>query len=368
VPELRNRDELWERLLSLAQKGWGQTHPNPMVGALIVEDGEVVAEGYHQRAGGGHAETVALNALGRKPQKNAVLFVSLEPCSTHGRTPPCTGAIDQSGIKHVLVGCSDPNPEHSGRGLKILEKAGIEVTLAPKNFQVRFTRLNFIFNHQIMTGEPLIALKIAATANGMVAERAGYPSRVTEAEARADMMNWRRLFPAICVGSGTVLADNPSLTARKGRETWCPIRLVLDSTLSTLAPEVTPRKLYSDQFADHTIIVTASGLKNSLQVQRAEKLGVQLVEGELDTEGQLLPQSLRTVLKKLELNSVYCEGGPTLARSLLEAGEIDYLFRYRSPKAFDQPDALAAPELDQYPINEPIEQILATDRLNHGFL
>ena len=368
MPELGNRDKLWGRLLSLAQKGWGQTHPNPMVGALIVEDGEVVAEGYHQRAGGGHAETVALNALGRKPQKNAVLIVSLEPCSTYGRTPPCTGAIVQSGIKHVLVGCSDPNPEHSGRGLKILEKAGIEVKLAPENFQVLFSRLNFIFNHQIITGEPLIALKIAATANGMVAERAGYPSRVTEAEARADMMNWRRLFPAICVGSGTVLADNPSLTARKGREIWCPIRLVLDSTLSTLAPEVAPRKLYSDQFADHTIIVTASGLQNRLQVQRAEKLGVQLVEGELGTEGQLLPQSLRSVLKKLELNSVYCEGGPTLARSLLEAGEIDYLFRYRSPRVFDQPDALAAPELDQYPLNEPIEQILATDQLTHGFL
>ena len=96
MPELGNHDELWERLLSLPQKGWGQTHRNPMVGALIMEDGEVVAEGYHQRAGGGHAETVALNTLGRKPQKNAVLFVSLEPCSTHGRTPPCTGAIVQS--------------------------------------------------------------------------------------------------------------------------------------------------------------------------------------------------------------------------------------------------------------------------------
>ena len=339
-----------------------------MVGALIVENGEVVAEGYHQRAGGGHAETVALNALGRKPQENAVLFVSLEPCSTHGRTPPCTGAIVQSGIKRVLVGCSDPNPEHSGRGLKILENAGIEVTLAPENFQVSFTRLNFIFNHQMITGAPLVALKIAETANGMVAERAGYPSRVTGTEARADMMNWRRLFPAICVGSGTVLADNPSLTARTGLETWCPIRLVLDSTLVTLSPEVTPRKIYSDQFADHTIIVTASGLKNRLQVQRAEKLGVQLVEGELGKEGKLLPQSLRSVLKKLELNSVYCEGGPTLARSLLKAGEIDYIFRYCSPRIFDQPDALAGPELDQYPLSEPIQQTLAADRLTHGFL
>ncbi len=368
MPDLGNSNDLWTRVLNLARKGWGKTHPNPMVGALIVEDGEVVAEGFHQRAGGGHAETVALKALGRKPQENTVLFVSLEPCSTHGRTPPCTGAIVQSGIKRVLVGCSDPNPEHSGRGLKILEESGIEVTLAPENFQVRFTRMNFIFNHQMITGEPLVALKIAETANGMVAERPGYPSRVTEAEARADMMNWRRLFPAICVGSGTVLADNPSLTSRTGRETWCPIRLVVDSSLVTLATEVPPRKLYADSFADHTIILTSTGLGIPQRVKRAEELGVQLVEVTSGPEGRMNPKSLRSVLKKLELNSVYCEGGPTLARSLLEAGEIDYLFRYRSPRIFDQPDALSAPELDQYTLNEPLQQILAEDRLTHGFL
>lgn len=368
MPELGNCDELWERVLTLARKGWGETHPNPMVGALIVEDGEVVAEGHHQRAGGGHAETVALKALGRAPHERSSLLVSLEPCSTHGRTGPCTDAIIQSGITNVRVGCLDPNPEHSGRGLKILENAGIEVNLAPGNFQARFSRLNFIFNHQISSGEPLIALKIAETTNGMVAERAGYPSRITEAEARMDMMNWRRLFPAICVGSGTVLADNPSLTVRTERETWCPVRLVLDSSLSTLAPEVSPRKLYSDQFADHTIIVTTSGLANQFALQRAEKLGVQLVEEACGSAGQLPQGSLRSVLKKLELNSVYCEGGPTLARSLLETGEIDYLFRYRSPRIFDQPDALAGPELDQYPLNEPIEETFAAERLTHGFL
>lgn len=365
---MKNINKLWERVLTIARKGWGKTHPNPMVGALIVEDDEVVAEGYHKRAGGGHAETEALNALGRKPQKSAVLLVSLEPCSTHGQTPPCTGAILQSGIKRVLVGCLDPNPKHSGRGLKILENAGIEITLAPKDFQARFRRLNLIFNHQMTTSEPLVALKMAETANGMVAERSGYPSFVTEAEARADMMTWRRLFQAICVGSGTVLADDPSLTARTEQETWSPLRLVFDSTLATLASEVTLRKLYSDSFVDHTLILTTTGLQNPKRVKRAKELGIQLVEGASGPNGRMLPESLRSILKKLELNSVYCEGGPTLAKSLLEAGEIDYLFRYRSPRVFDQPDALAAPNLDQYKIKDPVQNFFAGDQLTHGFL
>ena len=361
-------ENFYARIFDLACKGWGKTHPNPMVGAMIVEDNEVVAEGYHECAGSPHAEVVAFSNLGRTPREGASIFVSLEPCSTFGRTPPCTHAIIQSGIKKVLVCCLDPNPEHSGRGLEILKNHGIEVTLAPESVQARFTRLNFIFNHQMKSGTPLVALKIAETSNGMVAEKAGHPSPITEAEARIDMMNWRRLFPAICVGAGTVLADNPSLTARIEGETWCPVRLVVDSRLSTLAPEVSSRKLYSDQFTDHTFILTTTSLTSGQRIQRAEELGVKLVEVAADKNGRMLPTSLRTVLNKLELNSVYCEGGPSLAQSLLVADEIDYLFRYRSPKFFDSPDALAAPDLDQYELREPVQTILGEDRLTHGFL
>ena len=368
VPDFPQIDVLYARLFELALKGWGNTHPNPMVGALIVEGGEVIAEGYHERAGSPHAEVVAFSNLERKLGEGASIFISLEPCSTHGRTPPCTNAIIQSGIKRVIVCCLDPNPEHSGHGLEILKNHGIEVILAPESIQTRFTRLNFIFNHQIKSGNPLIALKIAETSNGMVAERAGYPSRITEVEARVDMMNWRRLFPAICVGSGTVLADNPSLTARIGREIWCPVRLVIDSKLSTLSRDVTLRKLYSDQFTDHTLILTTTSLKNRQRVQRAEELGVQLVEVAADKNGRMLPTSLRAVLNKLKLNSVFCEGGPSLAQSLLEANEINYLFRYRSPKFFDSPNALAAPELDHYKLNDPVQTMLGKDRLTHGFL
>ena len=198
----------------LATKGWGNTHPNPMVGAMIVEDGKIVAEGYHSQAGSPHAEVEAIRALGRAPQDGASMFVSLEPCSTTGRTPPCVEGILNAGIKRIYIGALDPNPAHAGRGIDILRDAGVQVEMADEEFQARATRLNFIFNHNITTGNALVALKLAESANGILAEVSGQPSRITESEARTDMMNWRRLFPSICVGSGTVLADNPTLTVR----------------------------------------------------------------------------------------------------------------------------------------------------------
>ena len=186
-----------------------------MVGALIVEHGMVVAEGWHQQAGGPHAEVVALQDLGRKPEEGAEMYVSLEPCSSTGRTPPCTSAILNAGIKKVVVGAIDPDSRHAGHGLDLLREHGVEVVLAPPELGERAARLNFIFNQYVITGRPLIALKMATSLNGMVAERAGYPSRVTGEAARADVMHWRRLFPAICVGSGTVIADDPSY--------YCPL-------------------------------------------------------------------------------------------------------------------------------------------------
>ena len=193
----------FDRTLELANLGWGNTHPNPMVGAVIVEEGEIAAEGYHQLAGSPHAEVEAIRCLGRIPKKGASIFVSLEPCSTTGRTPPCVHAILEAGIKKVYIGATDPNPYHSGRGIEILRESGVYVEMACEEFQSRATRLNFIFNHNITTGTPLIALKLAESSNGMLAEVSGQPSRITENLARSNMMKWRRLFPAICVGAGT---------------------------------------------------------------------------------------------------------------------------------------------------------------------
>lgn len=360
---------LFERVLELARKGWGYTHPNPMVGALLVEDGEVVAEGFHRATGKAHAEVEALNALGRAPLPGASLVISLEPCSTHGKTPPCTEAILKSGIQTVYVACEDPNPRHAGQGLDILREQGLQVKVGDPDVRARATRLNFIFNHNMQTGRPLIALKLAESANGKLTNEAGSPSRVTESEARSDMMHWRRLFPAICVGSGTVLSDNPSLTARLPDETWCPVRLVVDSTLSTLDATVPERALYTDEYAGQTRIITTShGLAQKDRVARAKELGISLVQAEACPRGKISTLCFPEVLTQLGLNSVYCEGGAEMAQSLYEEGLADYLFRYRSPREFLGPHALASPVPKKLRLRDPLEVRLGPDHLTHGFL
>ena len=149
------------RALELARRAWGDTHPNPMVGALIVEKDSVVAEGWHEKTGGPHAEINALRALGRKPSPEAVLYVTLEPCSTHGRTPPCTTAIIEAGIKQVVIGATDPNPAHAGQACALLRAAGVEVTTGI--LAEECADLNLIFNHWITTGRPLFAAKSGVT-------------------------------------------------------------------------------------------------------------------------------------------------------------------------------------------------------------
>ena len=359
----------FEQTLVLAGKGWGNTHPNPMVGALIVEGGQIVAEGYHQKAGSPHAEVEAIRALDRVPQDGASMFVSLEPCSTTGRTPPCVQGILNAGIKRVYIGAMDPNPAHAGRGIDILRDAGVRVEMANEEFQTRATRLNLIFNHNITSGNALVALKLAESANGMLAEVKGQPSRITEDEARADMMTWRRLFPAICVGSGTVLADNPNLTARLPEETFCPVRLVLDASLSTLEESVFPRNLYTDEYSSQTkVLTTALGIKNESAVKKADELGIALIVVGHDDHGRIELADLSGVLKQFNLNAVYCEGGASVAQSLLGEDLVDFLFRYQSPKLFSGPDALPGPDLDALTLREPITAKLGEDRLTHGFL
>jgi len=367
--DLEINPELIERSLALAEKGWGMTHPNPMVGALIVENGEVVAEGYHAKAGSPHAEINAFSSLGRKPKDGAVLYISLEPCSTTGRTPPCTSAILDSGIQDVVIGCIDSDSRHGGRGIEILREHGVAVHRAPPELEKKAIRLNMIFNHWAKSKSPLIALKMALSANGMVAERAGYPSRVTGEIARADVMCWRRLFPAICVGSGTVIADNPSLTARLPSGDWCPVRLVLDSSLLTFSEEFHPLQIFTDQYPSKTVVITTSrGLANMEAVEKARNLGIRIMECAEEEDGRVSPRDFRKTVTELGLHGVYCEGGPAVARSLLAANEVDYLFHYRSSKEFSFPEALIGPDLQSLSVREPLRVDLGGDHLIHGYL
>jgi diaminohydroxyphosphoribosylaminopyrimidine deaminase/5-amino-6-(5-phosphoribosylamino)uracil reductase len=313
--------------LELAQRAWGQTHPNPMVGAVIVEQGGIVSEGWHHAAGQPHAEIEALRALGRAPAPGATMYVTLEPCSTCGRTGACTTAIIESGIRNVVVGAVDPNPEHAGHGLTLLRAAGVTVTEGVLGQACH--DLNLIFNFWIVQQRPLLAAKMALTLDGKFAAASGHSRWVTGALARADVMRWRRYFPAIAVGANTVLRDDPSLTSRIDETQWCPQRFVFDRCLKTVDQATLPQ-LYTDAHKTRTTVLCGAQVAEELR-ERVLAQGVSVwvlpeVDGHLDW-GAFVARCAEA-----GINGVYIETGPVLATSLLERRLIDYLFVYQAPK------------------------------------
>jgi len=301
-----------------------------MVGAVLVEDGKIVAEGATAPDGGPHAERLALLALGKKPRPGATLYVTLEPCSTHGRTGACTDAIIESGIKTVVVGAIDPNPAHAGRGLEVLRAAGIEVISGVLEAECR--DLNLIFNHWITTGTPLLAVKTATTLDGRIACRTGDSRWITGEVARADVMRWRRLFPAIAVGAGTLMHDNPRLTSRiEGREEWCPVRFVFDGLLRTVTNRSIPA-VYTDEFKDRTIVVTTphGGMG---YVRKLMDMGITVWVLPSTTQ-RIAWADFRRKCAEERISGVYFEGGAQLLSQLLRDAQIDYLFSYRAPMIF----------------------------------
>jgi len=329
--------EFWMRhALDAAVRAWGDTHPNPMVGAVIVEDGVAVAEGYHARAGDAHAEVNAFQSLGRAPREGAVLYVTLEPCSSHGRTPPCTEAIIAAGIRRVVVGANDPNPAHAGRGLEILKTRGITVEAGV--LADACTDLNLIFNHWITTGRPLVAAKLATSLDGCIATRTGESKWITGAAARLDVMRWRRLFPSIAVGAATVASDDPRLTARLGDSEVCPIRFVFDGSLGITSLNPPPR-VVSDAFAARTVLVTLDST-DPADTHELEEKGVRVWrlpgrKGEVDMDAFLDRCSADSI------TGVFVEGGSRTVSALLRDRRIDYLFSYRAPVLFA--DEMAIP-------------------------
>lgn len=323
-----------ERALGLARRAWGQTHPNPMVGALIVEDGEVVAEGWHERDGGPHAERRALAELGRRPRDGATLVVTLEPCSTAGRTGACCEAILAAGLARVVVGALDPNPLHAGRGIELLRKAGVEVATGVRAAECE--ELNLIFNHWITTGRPLIAGKIALTQDGFSRAPAGVDRWITGAAARANVHHWRRLFPAIAVGAGTVRVDNPALT-RRWREADgtqredCGWRFVFDATLATAAgDDAMWPQVYTDRWRERTIVVTSVAADGATRA-RLEAAGVGMWVQE-STRGVAGWDDFARRCAAQRISGVYLEGGAELLADAAGAGVLDYGFEYRGEK------------------------------------
>lgn len=315
--------------IAVARQGWGDTHPNPLVGAVIVEDGVVVAEGFHAKAGQPHAEVNALRALGRKPRPGATLYCTLEPCCTHGRTPPCVEAIVDAGLTKVVVGATDPNPAHAGKGFELLRAGGVEVVTGV--LAADCADLNLVFNHWITTRRPLLAAKSGVTLDGKVATRLGESKWITGEAARADGHLWRRYFPAIAVGAGTVRADNPRLTARIGGSEWCPWRLVFDGLLRTVLDKSMPG-VYTDEFRERTIVVTTphGGLG---YVRKLNALGVKTWV--LNSNSPKVNfTDFRERCAAEGITGVLFEGGAQLLSELLQARELDYLFVYHAPVLF----------------------------------
>jgi diaminohydroxyphosphoribosylaminopyrimidine deaminase / 5-amino-6-(5-phosphoribosylamino)uracil reductase len=353
--------------LTEARKGWGKVYPNPMVGAVIVEDGTIVSRGYHAKAGGPHAEIEALKNLGRKPNDNATMYVTLEPCCTTGKTGPCTEAIKAAGIRKVCIGAIDPDQRHQGRGIDILRSAGVETVTGILKDECE--DLNLIFNHVSTKGSPFLAGKTATTLDGKVATRTGNSQWITGALARSDVMRWRRYFPAIAVGSGTVLADDPSLTSRLEDSVDCGVRFVFDRKLRTRAA-LYDLQVYNDAFKEKTIVLT---LRNAAGLSDFENKGIKIWK--LDGDGLVFWESFKRRCMEASIHGVYFEGGPVLLNDLLAHNQLDYLFAYRAPKFLadsEAPAFISGQVIENmnaaFELNQVRHAIFGNDQLTRGFV
>lgn len=312
------------RAIELAQKGEGYTKPNPLVGAVIVKDNKIIGEGYHQLYGGPHAEVNAFrNAL--EDVKGGKMYVTLEPCSHYGKTPPCALAIVENGIKEVVIGMKDPNPLVAGRGISILEEAGIKVTCGVLEEQVR--ELNEIFIKYITTKLPFVIMKTAMTLDGKIAAYTGDSKWITNELSRQYVHKIRNKVSAIMVGIGTVLADDPMLTTRlEDKEGADPIRVIVDS--SGRIP-LEAKVLNIDSEAKTIIAVT----------EKASKEKIKMIEDK-GAEVLIIPEKnnkvdLKYLMKKLgerDIDSILLEGGSTLNYSALDEGIVDKVISFIAPK------------------------------------
>ena len=315
-------DERWmKRALRLAEKGRGRTSPNPMVGAVLVKNGKVVAEGYHLKAGGPHAEMIALRKAGGET-KGATLYLNLEPCTFYGKTPPCVPAVVEAGVARAVIGMEDPNPLVEGKGVEALRKAGLDVEVGILEKECR--RLNEAFCKYIVRKEPFVMLKVAATIDGKIATRSGESQWITGEASRRLVHKLRDQVDGVAVGIGTVLKDDPMLTTRikGGRD---PYRIIFDSRL-----RIPEHAKVLDLAPSKTIIATTE-LAQREKVEGLEKKGVQvLVFNSID--GRVDLRSCLHKLGEMEMMSLLVEGGSQISGSFLDHGLIDKIFLFLSPK------------------------------------
>ena len=306
------------RALQLAAQGLYSAHPNPMVGCVLVNDGEVVGEGWHARAGEDHAEIVALAAAGERA-RGAVAYVSLEPCAHHGKTPPCAEALAAAGVARVIAAMEDPFHEVSGRGLEWLRDAGIETAVGL--LQDAALELNAGFVSRVTRKRPLLRLKIAASLDGAIAMQSGESQWITGPEARRDGHAWRARACAVLSGIGTVLDDDPQLDVREVETPRQPLKVVVDSRLQM---PLTARLLGSGK------VLVAAAVEDKARIAALRDRGAEVLLLP-NAQGKVELGGLMDELARRELNEVHVEAGFKLNGSLLGAGLVDELLVYLAP-------------------------------------
>ena len=312
------------RAIALAAEARGRTSPNPLVGAVLVKNGRIIGEGFHAAAGEPHAEGVALATCEEDPA-GATMYVSLEPCAHTGRTPPCTEAIVDARIARVVVASDDPTEKAAGRGLGVLRDEGVAVDVMDGDVGATARLLNQPFRKHARSGRPLVIFKVAMTLDGKVATSSGDSKWISGEHSRARAHRWRAEADAVAVGIGTVLADDPQLTARVDAVARQPRRVVFDSEarlpleskLVQSAPEV-------------PLIVIASRAASRTNVEALEAAGAEVVVATGGTEADRIRSAL-TELGSRDIQSLLLEGGPHLSGAFFDAGEIDQVHTFIAP-------------------------------------
>ena len=326
-------EQFMKKAIALALRGEGRTRPNPLVGAVVVKDGQIIGEGYHTQYGALHAEREALADCTRRGNdpKGADIYVTLEPCCHTGKQPPCTEALVDAGIGRVIIGSADPNPQVAGKGIEFLRNHGIQVETG--FLKEECDALNPIFFHYITTGKPYVALKYAMTADGRIATVTGASKWITGEEAREHVQKLRNRYASILVGINTVLADDPMLNCRLPGGVN-PLRIVLDSSLRI------PLESQLVQTArDIPLLVVCGGAfsaekKTQLEKLRAEVLCLPGPDGRPDLK------ALVDKLGRRGVDSLLIEGGSQVHYSALKAGIVNHIYSYVAPKIFGGQKAL----------------------------
>ncbi len=312
-----------QHALDLAEKGRGFTSPNPAVGAVIVNDNRIIGSGFHQCFGTPHAEVLAIEEAGAGANGSA-MYVNLEPCNHYGKTPPCVDKIIAAGIAKVYVGMIDPNPLVNGSGIRRLKEAGIEVYIGILENEARQINRGFIY--QFLKQRPWITLKMAATADGFIADVSGKSQWITNTEARQYVGEQRSIHDAIMVGMGTVFKDDPALLPAR-QDGYIPYRVILDELLN-----IPYRlKLISDEYKRRTVILTAQKDKDR-KIEQLRRSGITVLPVDCDSFGWIKLSAAMRSLLEFGITSIYCEGGGQLAGSLIQERLVDELQLFIAPK------------------------------------